>query len=155
MCLLFPARPRLIRDQNVSRFSLTLHLPDFGRVVVFGCQITSFDSGSGLSLAPRCLLYREALLTPCFCVKVSRQTDSGAELTANGHLCYSSRLKTFLLSLKTAGSFVSLHYTTYPAALIWEEVLLTFLLIVSIFKATILSSPKAINREVRAGTLRI
>lgn len=54
-----------------------------------------------------------------------------------------------------AGSRVSLHYRRCPEGLVWEEVLLTFLLIGSIFKTTILSSSKAINGEVCAGTLRI
>lgn len=82
----------------------------------------------------------------------SVQTDSGTAQTTNRRLCCSFRLKTFL---KTAASFVSLHYTRYPPSFIWEEVLLTLLLIVSIFKTTILSSSKAINWEVCVGTFRI
>lgn len=120
------------------------------------CQMNSFGSRAKFrseEFTQHCVRYRETLLTPCFCKSV--QTDSGTELTTNGRLCCSFRLKAFLLSLKTASSRVSLHYTRYPPGLIWEEVLLTFLLIVSIFKTTILSSSKAINREVCVGTLRI
>lgn len=107
---LFPARTSLVRDQNVSRFSRTLHPADFGSVVVSPCQINSFSSGAGVRseglLNAACFTEREALLTPCFWYK-RVQTDSGTDPTTNGRFGYSFILKTVLLSLKTASSFVS------------------------------------------------